>query len=152
MERFLIAAILGFAASGVLAQAQVGDAWVRATVPQQKASGAFMRLSSPTDARLVAASSPLAGVVEMHEMAMEKDVMRMRAVPKIDIPAARGAKLKPGGRHLMLLELKRQLKEGETVPITLVIEHQDGRRQTLEVRAPVRPLAAGGHVHGKPGH
>jgi copper(I)-binding protein len=149
MERFLIAVALSFASSAAFAQVQVKDAWVRATVPQQTATGAFMQLTSPTYARLVSASSPVAGVVELHEMTMDKDVMKMRAVPGIDIPAGKGAQLKPGGYHVMMMNLKAQMKEGDVVPITLVIEGADGKRQTLEVKALVRPLkASGGDMGG----
>jgi copper(I)-binding protein len=149
MQRILIAISLCLAACAAHAQVQVKDPWVRATVPQQTATGAFMQLSSPADARLVSASSPVAGVVELHEMAMDKDVMKMRAVRAIDIPAGRGAELKPGGYHVMLMNLKAQMKEGEVVPITLVLEGKDGKRQTLEVKAPVRPLAAPAAGHKK---
>ena len=119
---------------------QVKEPWVRGTVAQQKATGAFMQLSAPQDMRLVEARSPVAGVVELHEMAMDNNVMKMRAVPGIDIPAGKGAELKPGGFHVMLLELKKQLKEGDTVPLTLVLEGKDKKRQSIEVNAPVRAL------------
>jgi hypothetical protein len=140
MKRLLIASILSTAASAAFAQVTVKDPWVRATVPQQKATGAFMHLRSPRDARLVEARSPVAGVVELHEMAMEKEVMKMRAVPGIDIAAGKGAELKPGGYHVMLMELKGQVKEGDMVPITLVVEYKDKKRQTIEIQAPARPL------------
>ena len=119
---------------------QVKEPWVRGTVAQQKATGAFMQLSAPQDMRLVEARSPVAGVVELHEMAMDNNVMKMRAVPGIDIPAGKGAELKPGGFHVMLLDLKKQLKEGDTVPLTLVLEGKDKKRQSVEVNAPVRAL------------
>jgi copper(I)-binding protein len=119
---------------------QVKEPWVRGTVAQQKATGAFMQLSAPQDMRLIEARSPVAGVVELHEMAMDNNVMKMRAVPGIDIPAGKGAELKPGGFHVMLLDLKKQLKEGDTVPLTLVLEGKDKKRQSIEVNAPVRAL------------
>ncbi|MFM9971343.1 MAG: copper chaperone PCu(A)C [Burkholderiales bacterium] len=128
------------ASGGVLSQVQVHDPWVRATVATQKSSGAYMHLASKDDARLVSVSSTVAGVVEIHEMALVDNVMRMRAVPGIDIRAGKGAELKPGGYHLMLLELKRQLKEGESIPLTLVIEGRDKKRTTIAVNAEVRPL------------
>jgi len=143
MKRLLVATTLSLAATFAFAQVQVKDPWVRATVPQQTATGAFMQLSSSTDERLVSASSPVAGVVELHEMKMEGDVMKMRAVPSIAIPAGKGAELKPGGYHVMLMKLKSQMKEGDVVPLTLVVEGKDGKRQTLEVKATVRPLNAG---------
>jgi copper(I)-binding protein len=148
MKRNLIISILALATTPAVAQVTVKDPWVRATVPQQTATGAFMQLNSPADARLLSASSPVAGVVELHEMALDKDVMKMRAVRAIDIPAGKGAELKPGGYHVMLMNLKSQMKEGEVVPITLVVEGKDGKRRTIEVKAPVRPLAtpaAGAH-------
>ena len=140
MQRILIASSLCLAAAAAHAQVQVKDPWVRATVPQQTATGAFMRLSSPTDARLVSVSSPVAGVVELHEIVMEKDIMKMRAVPSVAIPAGKGVELKPGGYHVMLMNLKSQMKEGELVPITLVVEGKDKKRQTIEVKAQVKPL------------
>jgi len=135
-----------------IAQVAVKDAWVRGTVPQQKASGAFMTLTAEVDARLVEARSPVAGVVEIHEMAMDKGVMRMRAVTGVDLPAGRGVSLAPGGFHVMLMDLRQQLKPGDTVPITLVIESRDRQRRTIEVEVPVRPVNApaagsGGHGH-----
>ncbi|WP_128000757.1 copper chaperone PCu(A)C [Piscinibacter defluvii] len=128
----------------VLAQTTVKDAWVRGTVPEQKATGAFMQLQSTQGGKLVSASSPVAGVVEIHEMAMEGNTMKMRAVPGLELPAGKTVELKPGGYHVMLMDLKQPLKNGESVPLTLVVEGKDGRRETLELKAPVKALA-GGH-------
>ena len=134
----LLAAI---ATSGLAhAEVTVKEPWVRATVAQQKATGAFMTLTSSGDAKLISASSPLAGVVEVHEMAMEGDVMRMRAVTDLKLPAGKPVELKPGGYHVMLMGLKQPLKAGDTVPVTLVIEGKDQKRETIEVQAPVRAL------------
>ena len=124
------------------AQVTVKDPWVRATVSQQKATGAFMQITSMQDARLVEAKSPVAGVVEVHEMIMEKDVMKMRAVKGLDLPAGKSVELKPGGYHVMLMDLKQQVKEGDVVPLTLVIEDKDKKRSTIEVKAPAKPLAS----------
>ena len=146
----LLALLLVAAACLGPAQAQttVKDAWVRGTVAQQKASGMFGQISSATGGRIVAASSPVAGVVEIHEMTMEGSTMKMRAVAALELPAGKVVELKPGGYHVMLLDLKQQLKPGETVSVTFVIEGAGGKRETLEVKAPVRPLAGG----GPPGH
>ena len=122
------------------AQVTVKDPWVRATVSQQKATGAFMQITSAQDARLVEAKSPVAGVVEVHEMSMEKDVMKMRAIPELALPAGKAVELKPGGYHVMLMDLKQQMKEGGTVPPTLVIEGKDKKRSTVEVKASIKPL------------
>ena len=125
------------------AQVTVSEPWVRGTVPGQMATGAFMKLQSAKEARLVEAASPVAGVVEIHEMALENNVMRMRAVPALPLPAGRAVELKPGGYHVMLMDLKRQMKEGEVVPVTLVVE-SGGRRETIEVKAQVRAPTARG--------
>lgn len=129
---------------------KVEDAWVRGTVAQQKATGAFMRLTPSANARLVAAESPVAGVVEIHEMAMEKDVMRMRQIPGLDLAAGRTMELKPGGYHVMLMDLKQPLQAGQNVPITLVFEDAARQRFTQQIAAPVQTLGAGhGHGHNK---
>ena len=139
-------------ASTAHAQVTVGDPWVRARVPQQRATGMFAQVTSAQGGKLVAASSPVADVVEIHEMAMDNNVMRMRAVPGLDLPPGKAVELKPGGFHVMLMGLKQQIKEGETVPVTLVVEGKDGKRETVEVKAPVRALAAqGGHQGGQHG-
>ena len=149
----LAAAVLALSASSLWAQAvKVEDAWVRGTVAAQKASGAFMRLTPEKDARLVAASSPVAGVVEIHEMAMENDVMKMRQIPGLDLAAGRTLELKPGGYHVMLMELKGQLKGGDVVPITLVFEDAAKKRFTQDIKASVTALGGGNapmkHDHG----
>ena len=128
------------AASAAFGQTTVANAWVRGTVDQQKATGLFAQITSPSGGRLVSVSSPLAGIAEIHEMTMDGEMMRMRAVSALDLPAGKAVELKPGGFHVMLLELKRTLKAGDVVPLTLVIEGADKKRETVEVRAPVRAL------------
>lgn len=131
-----------FGAAWAQAEVKVEDAWVRGTVAQQKASGAFMRLTAPSAMKLVSVSSPLAAVVELHEMAMDKDVMRMRAVPGLNLPAGKVTELKPGGYHVMLMDLKQPLKAGEMVPLTLVFEDAAKLRSSQTIQAPVRALGA----------
>jgi len=143
-----------------VAQAQtvkIEDPWVRGTVAQQKATGAFMRLTASEPLRLVAAESPVAGVVEIHEMTMDNNVMRMRAIPALALPAQRPVELKPGGYHVMLMDLKQPLAGGQAVPITLVFENAAGQRVTQAITASVKELGAmggmsggqgGGHQHG----
>ena len=141
----LAAAVLALSATSLWAQTtvKVDEPWVRGTVAQQKATGAFMRLTADKDARLVSASSPVAGVVEIHEMAMEKDIMKMRQIPGLDLAAGRAQELKPGGYHVMLMDLKQQIKGGDTVPLTLVFEDAAKQRFTQEVSAPVTALGGG---------
>ena len=139
-------------AGAALAQAvRAEGAWARATVPGQQATGAFMTLTAPAGARLVGVSSPAAGVAEIHEMAMQGDVIRMRALDAVALPAGQAVELRPSGRHLMLLDLKAPLKDGSTVPLTLRLQDAQGVETRLELQVPVRkaaaPAAAAGHDH-----
>jgi hypothetical protein len=147
MKKFALAALIGFCSLPALAEVSVAEPWVRATVPAERATGAFMLLKSDSDARLVSAASPVAGVVEIHEMVMENDVMKMSPIPGLDLPAGQDVELKPGGYHVMLMDLKQQVKVGDEVPLTLTIENKDGSRQTLEVKAATRPLNAPMKMH-----
>jgi copper(I)-binding protein len=147
MKKLLSLLLLAALPALALAQVSVAEPWVRATVPQQKATGAFMTLTSTKGARLVGASSPAAGVVEVHEMKMVDDVMRMRQIAALELPAGKPIALSPGGYHLMLLELKQPLKEGATVPLTLEIEDAQKVRSKVVVEAPVRPLNAAAMHH-----
>jgi hypothetical protein len=134
------------------AQTTVSEPWVRGTVAQQKATGAFMQITSTQGGRLVSAASPMAGVVQIHEMKMDGNMMKMAEVPALDLPAGKMVELKPGGYHVMLLDLKQPLKAGDMVPITLTVQGQDGKTQTIEVKAPVKALGAPampGHDHMK---
>lgn len=129
-----------------LAQTTVSNAWVRATVPNQPSTGAFMMLTATSDSKLVSVASPVAGTVQIHEMTMNGDVMGMRQVTEVPLPAGKPVSLDPSGLHVMLMGLKEQVREGSQVPLTLTIEDQQGERQTLEVQAPVRALTTeGGH-------
>jgi periplasmic copper chaperone A len=150
MKKLVLAGLFALVTLPSFADVTVSDAWVRATVSQQKATGAFMQLKSDTNARLVSANSPVAGVVEIHEMVMDKDVMKMSRIDGLDLPAGQGVELKPGGYHVMLMDLKAQVKEGDQVPLTIVIENTDGSRQSIELTAPARPLNAPMKMqHGK---
>ncbi|WP_310329186.1 copper chaperone PCu(A)C [Roseateles asaccharophilus] len=137
MRHLLIATALsaGFAAH---AQVKVDDPWVRATVAPQKATGAFMQLMSAKAAKVVAASSPVADMVEIHEMKMDDGVMKMRAVDALALPAGQAVALKPGSYHVMLMGLKGQIKAGDTVPLTLTVEGEDKQRSTVEIKAQAR--------------
>jgi len=129
--------------SAALADTAVKDPWIRGTVVRQPATGMFAQITSSKGGRLVAASSPVANVVEIHEMALVDNVMKMRAVAGLDLPAGAAMDLKPGGFHVMLIDLKQQLKQGDIVPVTLVIEDMGAKREAVVVQAPVRGLASG---------
>jgi copper(I)-binding protein len=146
MKSFVGSIVLVAALSGATAQAQVSvsGAWARGTVEGQKASGAYMQLKSTDGATLVGVESPVAGVVEIHEMRMEGNTMRMRAIPKLELPAGQAVDLKPGGYHIMLMNLKAPLKKGDSIPIKLRFQGKDGKPQEVEVKAEVRELTASG--------
>jgi copper(I)-binding protein len=147
MNRILVAALVWAAAGSSLAQVNVSSAWARSTVPGQGGTGAFMTLVSRDGGKLIGAASPVAGVVELHEMAMDNNVMKMRAIPSLELPAGREVQLKPGGYHVMLLDLKRPLKVGEKVQIELRLETRDGKRVTQPVEVEVRSTAPGQDAH-----
>jgi copper(I)-binding protein len=134
-----------------VAAVDVRDAWIRASVPGQSGTGAFMKLSAPSGARLVGASTPAAGVTEVHEMKMDGDTMRMRAVGALDLPAGKTVEFKPGAYHLMLTDLKQALTNGSTVPLTLRFEDAKGQKCALELKVPVLAgavaPASGEHKH-----
>ncbi len=136
------AAAMALCSAAALAQTTVKDAWVRGTVAQQKATGAFMQITSAKGGKLVSVASPVAGVVQIHEMKMSGDVMKMAAVASLDLPAGTAVELKPGGYHVMMMDLKQPLQAGDNVPFTFVVEGKDGQRETLELKIPVRALGA----------
>ncbi|TAK50406.1 MAG: copper chaperone PCu(A)C [Betaproteobacteria bacterium] len=122
MKRLWLAAC--FAASAAQAQVTVEKPWVRATAPGAKVGGGYVLIRNAGTAadRLVGASSPAAARVELHTHIREGEVMKMREVRAFDVPARGSFELKPGGAHLMFMELKRPFKEGERVPVTLKFE------------------------------
>lgn len=117
-------------------------AWVRATVPQQQASGMFMTLTSDQDRKLVEVQSSAAQSTELHEMAHEGDVMRMRQVQALALPAGQAVELRPGSFHIMLIGLKAQIKENDLVPLALTFENAKGDRETQDLMVPARALNA----------
>jgi copper(I)-binding protein len=99
-----------------------------------------MQLHAARPVRLVAASSPVAGRVEIHQMDMQGQTMRMHPVDGIDIAAGQTVNLASGGYHIMMFDLKRQLKEGERVPLALTFTGAAGKRENVAVEVPVKPL------------
>jgi copper(I)-binding protein len=120
---------------------EVKDAWVRGTVPAQKATGAFMEITGRSAVRLLSAESPVAASVEIHNMTMQNGVMKMFQVDGIDVPSGKTVKLATGGYHVMLMGLKQQMKAGERVPLKLTFERADKTRESLELSVEVRDIA-----------
>lgn len=140
------------AASTAGAQVKVDDAWARATVQGQKATGAFMKLTAPLATRLVAVSTPVAGVAEIHEMKMDGGVMKMRALPALDLPAKLSVELKPGSYHLMLMDLKAPLMKDSSVALTLTFKDAKGVESQQLITVPVSAGMPQGSGHGHHKH
>jgi len=132
--------ILATALAGSTAHAQVtvDKPWVRTTVAQQTTTAAYLTITSSQGGRLVSASSPVAAAVDVHEMKMAGDMMKMRAVDALALPAGKPVEFKPNGYHLMMTGLKAPVKAGDVVPITLVVEDAKGKRETVDVKATAR--------------
>jgi len=124
---------------------RISNPFARATPPGAKVAGAFMTIRNQgTEAdRLVSASSPIAGLVEIHEMAMEGGMMKMRALKGIDLKPGATVELQPGGYHVMLEDLKQPLKQGEQIPVKLTFE----RSGVVEVMVHVEAMGAAAHTH-----
>jgi len=152
LSHWLTATALTVFSSALFAQptVQLSSPWARATVPGQQAGGAFLTIQSEQDDSLLAVSSPSSASMEIHEMRLEDNIMRMRQIPKLDLPAGQTLELKPGGYHLMFQGLRQPLQAGTDVEVTLTFEKAGP--QTLHF--PVRPLTAGApdsqhqHPHG----
>jgi copper(I)-binding protein len=137
-----LSALIATIASAGQAQTRVDEAWVRASVPHQPGTGVFMRITSAQGGKLIEARSPLAKVVEIHTMLMVGDVMKMRPIASLDLPAGQPVMLKPGSYHVMLTELTQPVMAGDKVPLTLVIEGRDGSRESIDIVATAIALAS----------
>ncbi len=151
MLKPLITALCLLAAAAAQAQVEVTDAWARATGKGQKATGVFMNLTAKKATRLVGVKSALTPVTEVHEMKMDKDIMKMQAVKALDLPAGKTVSLKPGSYHVMLMDLKAPLAEGDHAVITLLFEDAAGVKTQQEVHAVAKKGAMGGQHKGKHG-
>ena len=147
LRRSVVALAAGIFLTGMLLPAtaqevRVSRAWVRAMVTGQSATGAYMELYASENLKLVSVSSPVAKTAEIHEMTMTQNVMKMRAVPMLDLPAGKPVDLGPRGQHIMLTGIAKPLKEGDIVPLTLKLEGKGNKTTTVKVQAVVRPLNA----------
>jgi len=129
----------------VSAQTQVDDAWVRATVAGQPSTGAFMTVTASSDSKLLSVQSPVAKTVQIHESSMKDDVMKMQQVQSVALPAGKPVSFDPHGYHVMLIDLTAQVKEGDKVPLTLIVENAKGEKETVQVEATAKALATMDH-------
>lgn len=152
MLKKCIATLSVFVAVAAHAQVEVSDAWARATGPGQKATGVFMNLTAKKATRLVGVKTELTHIAEVHEMKMEKDVMKMASVKALDLPAGQTVSLKPGSYHVMLMDLKAPVAEDSHVVLTLLFEDAAGVKTQQEVHAVAQKAPMGGadkHKHGE---
>lgn len=140
MKKLLFVALALLAANAGAQSVKVENAWIRGTVAQQKSTAAYMRLTAQRDSRLVVVTSPIAGIAEIHEMALDNGIMKMRAVTGLELPAGKAVELKPGGYHLMLMDLKAAIAAEQRIALTLVFEARDGQREQVEIQVPARAL------------
>ena len=152
MLKQLITAICLLAAASAHAQVDVTDPWARATGKGQKATGVFMNLTAKKATRLVGVKSELTPVAQVHEMKMDKDVMKMQSIKALDLPAGQTVSLKLGSYHVMLMDLKAPVAEGSHVVVTLMFEDAAGVKTQQEVHAVAKKAPMGGadkHKHGE---
>ncbi len=143
---FAATLLAGHAFAQGAAPATVDAAWARASVQGQKSSGAFMRITASEPLQLLRAETPIAGHAEVHEMKMEGNIMKMRALPQLDLPAGKAVELKPGGYHIMLMDLKAPLAKDTQLPLTLVFKDAKGEERRMDLQVPVTVMAPGGHA------
>ena len=151
MLKQLITAICLFAAASAHAQVDVTDPWARATGKGQQATGVFMNLTAKKATRLVGVKSELTPVAQVHEMKMDKDVMKMQSIKALDLPAGQTVSLKPGSYHVMLMDLKAPVAEGSHVVVTLMFEDAAGVKTQQEVHAVAKKSPMGGADKHKSG-
>ena len=151
MLKQLITALCLFAAASAHAQVDVTDPWARATGKGQKATGVFMNLTAKKATRLVGVKSELTPVAQVHEMKMDKDVMKMQSIKALDLPAGQTVSLKPGSYHVMLMDLKAPVAEGSHVVVTLMFEDAAGVKTQQEVHAVAKKSPMGGADKHKSG-
>lgn len=135
----LAALLLGTPVMTTAAHAQAvvaTDAWARATPPGAATAAAYLTLTSPLADTLTGVTTPAAGMAEVHEMAMEGNVMQMRELPSgLPLPANQAVTLKPGGFHIMLMNLRAPLKPGDTLPLHLTFAHAPAQDVVATVAA-----------------
>lgn len=147
LRPFTVLAVALSLSGYAMAQTTVEDAWARATVPGQPATGAFMTLTADSDSTLLSVQSPAAKDTQIHQSTMKGDVMSMLPVDEVSLPAGEPVVFDVNGYHVMLMGLVKQVKEGDAVPLTLKIKNAQGEEETLEVNAVARALNAPDHAH-----
>ncbi|MDD2700210.1 MAG: copper chaperone PCu(A)C [Sideroxydans sp.] len=142
MRKVIFAVLFGLSFAAQAADVQVAHAWTRATAPGQDSAMVQAVITSKQAAELVGASCTCAETTELHSMVHEGGMMKMRQVEVIDLPAGEAVDLGAAGYHLMLMGLKKQIKEGEKIQLTLTLRHKDGKTSMVKFKAPAKALSA----------
>lgn len=131
---------------------EVTNAWVKSTAPGQPVAAAYMTLKASNDIKVIGASSSLAGSVEIHEMSMTNNVMKMRKLKDLALQSGKLVSLSPGGYHLMLQDIKHQIKSGELVPMALLIQDENGNNYKLSFEVEAKDAAPTDNDHNAHHH
>lgn len=123
----------------------VSASWIKTTIPGSAVSAAYMQIKSVTPFKLMKAESPAAGIVEIHDMKMNAGVMEMKALDAIDVPANKAIELKPGGMHVMLMNVKKPINKGDKIPMTLTFEGANKKTLLVKLELVARESAAARH-------
>lgn len=141
---------------GVAQQVQgdiaVSNAWLRPTIEGQDATGAYLTITAGQALALVGATSPAAEIIEVHEMKMDGDVMRMRRAEKLNLEPGQPLALKPGGFHLMMMALPAPIPQGQAVDLVLNFEKPDGTKIDMPIKAKAQQLGTGAAAQGSHHH
>lgn len=140
-------ALFTFSTQVMAGDVTISDAWSRATAPGQEVGMVGMVITSQKDAKLIAVSSNVSATSEIHTMSMDNGVMKMRQIENLPLTAKQPATLGPGGNHLMLIGLKKPLKAGDTVALTLTVQFSDKTTEKINVNAEVRAMTSGHMKH-----
>ena len=143
----LLILLAGLATGAIADTVKIENAWVRATAPGQQVAGGFLDLTADADMKLVGGSSPVSNTLELHMMRMDDGVMIMRQIKEIALPKGKTVSLQPGGLHIMFIDLKQQIREGDKVPVTLTVKNSAGKEQQLQVEAMAMPGSGMTHHH-----
>ena len=125
----------------------ITDAWVKASLPGATVSAAYMHIKSAKPLKLVRVDTPVASIVELHNMTMKDGVMEMKAMDAVEIFPNKRVELTPGGMHVMLMQVKQPIKAGDKVPLTLTFEAADKKPLVVRLDAVARDQVAGSHAH-----
>ena len=125
---------------------QISDVWIKATIPGSNVSAAYLRIKSAKTVKLVKAETAVANIAELHSMNMKDGVMEMKAELAFNVPAGKTIELKPGGMHIMLMQVAKPIKAGDKVPLTLTFDTGGGNSLVMNVEAIARAQSAH-HAH-----